>query len=131
MKIQKIMKKVNLNSGWTKVNLGKFTDFYLIGKKEKKNKSDTIDSTVVQKVRFEIGVDSGIKNKPLTINYINLNFNDITSSDVDLNAITAMTKQVKYPSEFYIKPVEFWDGKNVVKEGKTSISVTVNALNLE
>ena len=42
-----------------------------------------------------------------------------------------MVKHTKFPSVFYIKPVEFWDGKNIIKEGKTSMDITVTALALE
>lgn len=132
MTVKKIMKNVCLNDGWTKVDLGKFTDFYMIAKKgSKKKKSDTIEASLIHRVRFEVGIASGIKNKPLTISYITLNFNDVTSTDLDINNITAMVKHTKFPSVFYIKPVEFWDGKNIIKEGKTSMDITVTALALE
>lgn len=132
MTVKKIMKSVHLDGTWTKVDLGKETDFYMIAKKNaKKKKSDTIESTLIQRVRFEVGVASGIKNKPLTISYITLNFNDVTSTDLEINNITAMAKHTKFPSVFYIKPIEFWDGKNIIKEGKTSMDITVTALALE
>lgn len=124
------MKRININGKWTKVDLKKENDFYIIIRKNKAKKSDTVDPTTIQKVRFEIAIDSGVKNGPLTVNYINMNFNDITSSDIEVNKITAMMKYINFPSEFYIRAIEFYDGKTTIKEGKSSISVTINAQKL-
>lgn len=132
MKVKTIYKVINLDNKWTKVNLGNFKDFYLIGLKKsvKKLKKNMIDANEVTKIRFEIGVASGVKGKPLTINYITMNFNDVSSSDVDTNKITALSKHTNFPSTFYIKPVEIWCGNDNTSEGKTKISATINALKL-
>lgn len=132
MKVKSIYKNINLNNKWKKVNLGNFKDFYLIGLKKnvKKLKKNMIDASEVTKIRFEIGVASGIKKQPLTINYITMNFNDMSSSDVDTNKITALSKHTNFPSTFYIRPVEIWCGNEGIKEGKVKISATINALKL-
>lgn len=127
-----IFKKVNLNTDWIKVDLGKFDDFYIIGQRAKKSsKSDTVNKDNVKKIKFEVGVDSFNKKQPLTINYITLNFSDVSSSDVNTNNLTAIAKVLNYPSKFYMKPVEIVCNDNaVVKEGKTSIKIGINALKL-
>ena len=132
MKIKKIFKNINLNHKWVKVSLSKYNDFYLTAMKADKNvKSDTLDKDCVQKIRFEIAVESGKKNKLFTINYITLNFNDISSSDVELNRLTALTKVTNYPSTFYIRPIDMTGERSTVTEGKTSISVYLNELRLK
>ena len=127
-----IFKKVSLNTGWVKVDLGKFDDFYLVAQRCKKGaKSDTISKDDVKKIKFEIGVDSLTKNKPLTVNYIVVNFADISSSDLETNNLTALAKALNYPKVFYIKPIEIVDnGNNTIKEGKTSIKVGINPMRL-
>ena len=132
MKVKNIYKVVDLNNKLTKVDIGNFKDFYLIGLKKnvKKLKKGMIDANEITKIRFEIGVASGVKKQPLTINYITMNFNDISSSDADMNKITALSKHTNFPSTFYIRPVEIWCGNESVKEGKSKIRVTINALKL-
>lgn len=127
-----LYKKILLNTDWKKVDLGKFDDFYIIAQKAKKDsRSDIIKKDDVRKIKFEVGVDSFTKKKPLTINYITLNFNDVSSSDVVTNDLTAIAKVLNYPSVFYIRPIEIIDkNNNVIKEGKTSIKIGINALRL-
>lgn len=80
--MKKILDKIELNCNWTKISLGIFTDFYIVAERCKKSsKSDTIDKDTVKKIRFEIGVDGLSSNKPLTINYITLDFSNMSSSD--------------------------------------------------
>ena len=116
MVVKKIMKRVNLDSKWIKVNLKGNNDFYIIARKNKARKSDTVDPATIQKIRFEVAIESGVKDGPLTVSYISVNFNDITSSDTEVNKITAMMKYINFPSEFYIRAIELYDGKTVIKE---------------
>lgn len=127
-----IFKKINLNTDWQKISLGKVNDFYIFAQRGKKDsKSDTIPKDSVVKIIFEVGIDSFSKKRPLTVNYITLNFNDISSSDEATNKITALLKVLHYPSKFYIRPIEIVDTQNTLKtEGKTSIRVGINALKL-
>lgn len=130
---KKVLKNINLNGEWTKVNLKKYNDFYLIGlKKDKINKrKDTLDKDCVKKIRFEVAIDSGKKNKYLTVNYITLNFADMSSSDTELNNISAITKVTNYPSKFYIRPVDMTGESSTVNEGRCSIEVYINEMRLK
>ena len=130
---KKILKNIDLNSKWTKVNLKKYNDFYLIGlKKDKINKKkDTLDKDCVKKIRFEVAIASGKKNKYLTINYITLNFADMSSSDTELNNISALTKVVNYPSKFFIRAIDMTGESSTVNEGRCSIEVYLNEMRLK
>ena len=130
MAITNIIKKLTLNKEWYSVDLGHYNDFYIIAIKDAKNKKDTIDSDAVVQVRFEIGIDSGIKDKPLTIQFVTLNFNDVTSSDPALNKITALQRVLNFPGHFYIRPVSIDTADKTLTTGTTSISVNINAVNL-
>ena len=126
-------KKINLNTGWTKVELSKgVNDFYIVAQKYKKgSKSDTILKDDVKRIRFEVAIDGIAKKTYLTTNYITVDFDVFSSSDTNTNKNTAIVKVLHYPSKFYIKPIEITgaDG-NVKQEGKTTISVGINSLRL-
>ena len=130
---KKVLKNINLNGEWTKVNLKKYNDFYLIGlKKDKINKrKDTLDKDCVKKIRFEVAIASGKKNKYLTVNYITLNFADMSSSDAELNNISALTKVTNYPSSFFIRAVDMTGESSTVNEGRCSIEVYLNEMRLK
>lgn len=128
--LTKIIDKVKVDSLWQKVDLSKNNCCYLIAIKDKATKSDTIDVNSVRKIRFELGIDSGIKGKLLTVQYINLDFNDITSGNNEINKITAFTRLSNIPNEFYIRVSSIDDGQKEIKSGSTSISINVNALSI-
>ena len=120
-------KKLTLNK-WKEINLKNLNDFYLIAiKGNKKSKKDILDPKDVKKIKFEIAAETGVKNKYITVSYLNLNFDDISSSDIELNKITGYTKQVKGPSKFFIRIIEVIDNKNMsYKEGNLNIKVNIN-----
>ena len=130
---KKVLSNITLDGSWTRVNLKKYNDFYLIGvKKDKVNKKkDTLNKDCVKKIRFEVAIASGKKNKYLTVNYLTLNFNDMTSSDAALNNITALTKVMNFPSTFYIRPVDMTGETSTVNEGRCAIEVYVNEMRLK
>ena len=130
---KKVLSNITLDGSWTRVNLKKYNDFYLIGvKKDKVNKKkDTLNKDCVKKIRFEVAIASGKKNKYLTVNYLTLNFNDMTSSDAELNTITALTKVMNFPSSFYIRPVDMTGETSTVNEGRCAIEVYVNEMRLK
>ena len=130
---KKVLSNITLDGSWTKVDLKKYNDFYLIGvKKDKVNKKkDTLNKDCVKKIRFEVAIASGKKNKYLTVNYLTLNFNDMTSSDAELNTITALTKVMNFPSSFYIRPVDMTGETSTVNEGRCAIEVYVNEMRLK
>ena len=128
--INKVLDKIDLNQGWIQVNLKEFNDCYIIAIKEEKDKKDTIDPTSIRKIRFEMGIDCGIKGQPLTIQYFNLDFNDITSGDNALNKISAFTRLLNIPNNFYLKVRSLDDGAKEIKSGVTSIALYINSMNL-
>lgn len=130
--MKKIFKKVNLNGEWKKITLKKYNDFYLMAiKANKVGKKDTLNKDCVRKIRFEVAVPSGKKNKYMTVNYLTLNFNDLSSSNPEFNAVSAITKVTTFPSTFYIKAIDMTGETKTVTEGKTSIEVYLNELRLK
>lgn len=128
--VQNIIPKINLKDSWRKINLNKFNSFYLIAIKENDDPKDTIKASSIKKIRFEIGIDCGLKNQPLTIQYLNIDFNDMTSGNNEINKIAAFTRCMNLPMEFYIKIVSLDDGLREIKDGETSISININTLDL-
>ena len=130
---KKILSNIALDGSWVKVNLKKYSDFYLIAVKKNSvnKKKDTLNKDCVKKIRFEAAVESGKKNKYLTIGYLTLNFNDLSSSDAELNNISALTKAMGYPSTFFIRPVDMTGEISVVSEGRCSIEVYINEARLK
>lgn len=127
--VQTIINKLKLDETWTKVNLND-DGFYLIAIKEKvkKLKEKEIESNKVNKVYFEIGIDSGIKDKYITVNRVVLDFNDETSDNEDINSITAFTRIQGLPKEFYIRPIKIVDYTSTIysKDIEAAISIKVN-----
>lgn len=127
--VQTLISKLKLDNNWIKVNLND-DSFYLIAIKEKvkKLKDKEIQSNKVDKIYFEIGIDSGIKDKPITINRIALDFKDETSEDENINSITAFNRFQGFPKEFYIKPIKIvtYDSTVYSKDIETGISIKVN-----
>lgn len=128
--VKNIISIMNIDKNWQKVSIDG-NDYYLIAIKEQKKEKDDIDSSTVKRIRFEIAIDSGIKNKPLTIQYVNLDFSDMTSGNNEINKITAFAKMVNQPKEFYIRPVSIMDDKlQEIRSGRVSISINVNSMDL-
>lgn len=127
--VQTLISKLKLDNNWIKVNLND-DSFYLIAIKEevKKLKDKEIKSSEVDKIYFEVAIDSGIKDKPITINRIALDFKDETSEDEDINSITAFNRFQGFPKDFYIKPIKIvtYDSTVYSKDIETGISIKVN-----
>ena len=127
--VSNIISRLKLQD-WREVNLKSFNDCYIIAIKDKSFKKDTVNVDCVNKITFELGIDCGIKNNPLTISYFTLDFNDITSGNNELNKITAFTRLVNIPNTFYIRAVAIQTDNGQIDKGETSISVNVNAIDL-
>lgn len=127
--IKTIFKKVSIGE-WEKVNLKDLNTFYLIGIRGKKAKKDIIDPDAVKKIKFEIAVETGNKNKFITVAYTTINFEDISSSDVEINKATGYVRQVNMPSKFLIRATEIIEGSTSHKEGKVAIKVNINSQHL-
>lgn len=129
--MKKIFKEVKLNSGWKKVDLRKFNDFYLTAiKKDKNSKKSTLDKDCVRKIRFEVAIDSGKKGKYIYYNQLVADFKDASSSDVEFNKKVASVRALGYPSTFYIKAVDMTGESSIATEGSASIEVYLNELRL-
>lgn len=126
---QTIINKLKLDGTWIKVSVND-NSFYLIAIKEKvkKLKDKEIESSKVDKIYFEVAIDSGIKDKPITINRISLDFNDETSEDIDINSITAFNRFQGFPKEFYIRAIKIVTYDSIVysKDAEAAISIKVN-----
>lgn len=93
------------------IDLKEFNDFYLIGIKN----DETIKS-----ITFEVAIDSGVKNKPLMLPNIKLEFNRNVDGVRILN----------YPNQFYIRPVQIITKSLEAKtSGKFDVEINANALN--
>ena len=110
--------------------MGSFNDCYIIAVKEDAGKKDIINPETIKIITFEIGIDSGIKNKPITISRFSLNFNEITSSDEMLNKITAFTRLLNIPNSFYLRPISIDDGIKTINKGEVAIAININPVNL-
>lgn len=127
--LTQVFGELKIDGNWQLIDLSKYTQCYLIAVKQKTTKKTTIDADSIKRIRLQLGIESGIKGKPLTIQYINLNFDDMTSGDNEVNKITAFAKLQSVPNQFYIKVTSVDTGLKEYKAGITSISLNVNALN--
>lgn len=129
-KTKKLFKSLTLGE-WKKTDIKSFNDFYIVGIKGKKaNKKDTLEPEFVKRIKFEIAVETGVKKKYITVSYVTLNFDDVSSSDADLNRITAYARVINGPSRFYIRAVEVADGHKTYREGKFKIAANINPQHL-
>ena len=129
--MEKIFKKVELKSGWKKINLKKFNDFYLVAIKKKKNsKKSSLNKDCVKKIKFEIAVDSGKKGKYVYFDQLVVEFKNILNND-NYNKDIASVRALGYPSTFYIRAVDITGETSTVSEGSTSIEVYLNELRLK
>ena len=110
--IVKVFNNINLDkNSFREVNLKDFNDFYLIG----------ITNDDIKSITFEVAIDSGVKNKPLILPNIKLDFEKEVSGVRILN----------HPSTFYIRPIQVvTNNLEVLKNGQFDIEVNINALNL-
>ncbi len=114
---------------WVKINLKKKADFYVIAIKNLKSKTG-FDVKDIQSIRFEIGIDSGIKDSPITVGYFNLNFKDCTSSSNSINDRTAFFQCTSCNSSFYLKPISagLYSDANGLSKGNLPIALNINTV---
>lgn len=127
--VQEILERLNLDKVWHKVNL-KSDTFYLIAikQKSKKLREKEISSDQVDKIYFEIAIDSGVKDQPLTISRALLDFRNETSEQPDINNISAFIRISGLFNEIYIRPsyIITKDGKTIYDNTWSNISIRVN-----
>lgn len=122
----KIVDDIILGSwGTSPVKLTTSNSFYLIGIKESKVAEDEIDPKTVKSVVLKAGIDAGL-TEPLNIGTIVLNFTDETSDNATINEATALNRQIGYPEEFYLKPIQLItkDGE-IIDKGHTRIDINI------
>lgn len=129
MALSKIISKLTLGQ-WLQTDIDGFNYCYLIAVKGTKQASDTIDPKDVRRITMEIGIDCGVTGKPLTIQRVNINFNDEISPNNELNDLVRAVRLTNVPNEFYIKVVSVDDGKKEITEGSVSIEINVNSMQL-
>lgn len=129
MALSKIISKLTLGQ-WLQTDIDGFNYCYLIAVKGTKQASDTIDPKDVRRITLEIGIDCGVVGKPLTIQRVNINFNDEISPNNELNDLVRAVRLTNVPNEFYIKVVSVDDGKKEITEGSVSIEINVNSMQL-
>lgn len=123
--VTSILSRIKLNNTWVTVDAENFDTCYFIAVKETAAKTDTINPEDIKIITFEIGIDSGIKDKPITVSRFAINFNDYTSSDEETNKLTGFAK-LNVPGSFYIKPVSMDDGKKTITTGEVAIALNIN-----
>ena len=130
MAITNIAQIITLGSDWSEIDLGSDHSFYLVGIKETKGTSDTIDPIKVKRIGFELGIDAGV-SQPLIIGSLTLNFDEHTSRDKSLDISTAMVRMIDYPSNFKIRPIQIYTDDNVLhSEGITTIGLNIIPISL-
>ena len=129
MALSKIISKLTLGQ-WLQTDIDGFNYCYLIAVKGTKQDGDVVDPKDVRRIVFEIGIDCGVNGKPLTIQRVNINFNDEISPNNELNDLVRGVKLANIPNEFYIKAVSVDDGKKEITSGNVAIEINVNSMQL-
>ena len=124
--ITSVLSRIKLDGAWVTVDMSSYSACYAVAVKETAAKTDTIDPETIKIMTFEIGIDSGIKNKPITIQRFSLNFNETTSSDPETNKLTAFAKLIGLPNNFYIRPISIDNGIKTITEGEVAIALNIN-----
>ena len=96
---------------------------YLTAFKGTAGENDTIKLDSLRYIVLELGIDSGINDKPITVANVKLNFSEQTSTDEELNKKTAMTKIGVYPSPLYYRVLAFADESKEYKSGQLPVSI--------
>lgn len=129
--VKSILSKIKLDNNWVSVDIGNYNDCYVILVKESIGKKDTINPKDIQTISFELGIDSGIKNKPITISRFSINFSEMTSRDEDVNSITGFTKLQNIPSNFYVRPIAMYNNNNNrIDKGDVNIALNIHPVDL-
>ena len=126
---KKLIEALDISRGWLFVeNVNNTHGVFFIAIKEAATEASALPIDDLKYVVLELGIPSGIENKPITLQTIKLNFDDITSfDDKVLNSKTACVRVGAIPSTIYIRPIAYGDGYKEVKEGLIPVSINVLA----
>ena len=88
---KKLIEALDISRGWLFVeNVNNTHGVFFIAIKEAATEASALPIDDLKYVVLELGIPSGIENKPITLQTIKLNFDDITSfDDKVLNSKTA------------------------------------------
>lgn len=131
MALSKIMNKITLGE-WLETDLDNQSYAYLIAVKANDiQEGDVISPKEVKRIIFELGIESGVENEPLTIQRCSLNFSEEISPNNALNEIARGAKLVNVPGDkIYIRIVSVDDGKKEITSGSVNISININSMKL-
>lgn len=125
MSVTKIMSNLN-TTDWIKTTGSMGTHgAYIIAIKESKTSLDKFDISDLNYFVMEVGIESGITDKPITVTRVKLNFKDDTSSDPVVNSKTACVKLGPMPSTLYFKVVGYGTPTKEYTDGNMPVSVNV------
>ena len=127
MAVTQIIDTLDISKGWLEVTNGSGNHgAYIIAIKGSNVESSACPISDLKYIVVEIGIPSGIKDKPITIQSIRLNFEDITSfDDANLNANTAYAKIGVVPASIFVRPIAYSDGVKEYKTGSMPVSINV------
>lgn len=120
-----VIEKTNIDSSWMSYSLGSNNGMYVIAIKGAKATTDVFDVNDLKYITMDVGIDSGIKDKPLAISRLKLNFDEFTSDDVSLNKKTAFIRLNQLPTDIYLRVTSFADSTKEYKTGSMSISINI------
>lgn len=127
MAITQIIETLDIGKGWLEAsNVTGANGAFFIAIKGPHSDTSACNIADVKYIVLEIGIPSGIENKPITLQFLKLNFSDITSfDDVDLNNKTACARIGTLPSTIYMRPIAYADASKEYKNGTMPISINV------
>lgn len=120
-----VIEKTNIDSSWMSYSLGSNNGMYVIAIKGAKATTDVFDVNDLKYITMDVGIDSGIKDKPLAIARLKLNFDEFTSDDVSLNKKTAFARLNQLPTDIYLRVTSFADSTKEYKTGSMSVSINI------
>lgn len=107
-------------------NLSSTHGFFMIAIKGSEMADSACSLANLKYLVLELGIPSGIDEKPITFQVVKLNFDDCTSlDDPELDAKTACAKIGPMPSTIYLRAIAFSDGDTEYKSGKMPVSINI------
>ena len=127
MGVTQIIETLDTSKGWLEAsNVTGTNGAFVIAIKGSHSETSACNLADVKYIVLEIGIPSGIENKPITLQCLKLNFSDITSfDDLELDMKTACARIGALPSTIYMKPVAYADASKEYKTGTMPISINV------
>lgn len=127
MAVTQIIDTLDTSKGWLQAsNATGANGAFVIAIKGSNSETSACKVSDVKYIILEIGIPSGIENKPITLQHLKLNFSEITNfDDLDLDSKTACARIGVMPSTIYMKPVAYADASREYKSGTMPISINV------